>query len=229
MEKTQTTVYNIIMNSDCFYNGVKLLSCKAEYPEFTSPFYVGVLSRVNDYLRSDALEFQNYCATELFDRAVDQYVNDMKNNFPLREFEALLTYKITYLSSCIISMYFDRYEYTGGAHGITTRYSWTYNLQKGKTVALRSLITCPPDYKKYILKAVREEIERDPSIYFENYETLISDTFNSESFYCTPQGIVVYYQHYDIAPYSSGIREFLLPYSECVKDPKTMCRRIKNL
>ena len=58
--------------------------------------------------------------------------------------------------------------------------------------------------------------------YFENYKELINKTFNPNSFYCTPEGISVYYQQYDIAPYSSGIREFLMPYTYCVKNPETL-------
>jgi hypothetical protein len=88
---------------------------------------------------------------------------------------------------------------------------------------LAQLVRCPPNYKTYILNIVKEQIEQDPSIYFEDYEKLISQTFNKNNFYCTPDGIIVYYQQYDIAPYSSGIREFLIKYNNCVIDPKQTC------
>ncbi|MEA4987263.1 MAG: RsiV family protein, partial [Anaerovorax sp.] len=68
-----------------------------------------------------------------------------------------------------------------------------------------------------------EQIKKEPEIYFDDYETLVVETFNPKNFYCTPEGVVVYYLQYDIAPYSSGIREFLIPYGDCVIDPIKMC------
>ncbi|MFU2363539.1 MAG: RsiV family protein, partial [Clostridiales bacterium] len=36
------------------------------------------------------------------------------------------------------------------------------------------------------------------------------ETINFDSYYLTPKGIVIYFQQYDIAPYSSGLPEFLI-------------------
>ncbi|MPM61403.1 hypothetical protein SDC9_108261 [bioreactor metagenome] len=155
--------------------------------------------------------------------AVEQYKGDIQNNFPIRVFEAMQVYKITYLHACIISVYFDRYQYTGGAHGNTVRTSQTWQLQRCGLIPLKQLVRCPPDYKTYILKEVEAQIRKELEIYFENYKELIKQTFNENSFYATSKGIVVYYQQYDIAPYSSGIREFLIPYSDCVINPKKLC------
>ncbi|HCF50858.1 MAG TPA: DUF3298/DUF4163 domain-containing protein, partial [Syntrophomonas sp.] len=78
-------------------------------------------------------------------------------------------------------------------------------------------------YKTYIKKKIIEQIRENPDIYFDNYEELVEQTFNINSFYCTSQGVVVYFQQYDIAPYASGIREFLLPYNKCIIDPVRKC------
>ena len=155
--------------------------------------------------------------------AVEQYKGDIENGFPIRTFEAILTFRVTYLCKCVISAYFDRYEYTGGAHGNTIRESQTWELNKCGLLELCQLVRCLPDCKTYILAVVEKQIEKEPEIYFENYSELISNTFNEKSFYCTPRGIVVYYQQYDIAPYSSGIREFLVPYTTCVISPQKFC------
>ena len=86
---------------------------------------------------------------------------------------------------------------------------------------------CTSHYKKFILKEVKRQIEKEPDIYFENYQALISETFDAKSYYCTSSGIILYYQQYDIAPYSSGIRKFLIPYSRCVLNPKQKCFPLK--
>jgi len=223
LEKSVVLVKIITIKDEMKFKGVTLLKYKIEYPEFKSAYYQLSLSLINKYYKFKALEYQNHCKNELFKMAVEQYKDDVTNNFPIHVFEALVTYNLTYNSACIISNYFDQYEYTGGAHGNTIRSSQTWNLQSGSKLLLNQLVTCSPDYKAYILSQVREQIQKDTSIYFEDYEKLIVETFNENSFYCTPQGIVIYYQQYDIAPYSSGIREFLLPYSNCVINPAKKC------
>ncbi len=40
--------------------------------------------------------------------------------------------------------------------------------------------------------------------YFDNYRELVPQTFNPAQFYLTPEGLTVYFQQYDIAPYASG-------------------------
>ena len=220
------SVKKCVLSDKLKYNGEILLTYTIEYPEFCSSAYKMCLRQVNMFYKDKALEFQKYCNSELFNMAIEQYKDDILNGFPIRMFEAMLVYKVTYLCSCIISTYFDKYLYTGGAHGNTVRSSQTWNLRDCQLIKLEQLVRCEPDYKTYILAEVKEQIEQEPDIYFENYEELIAETFNKDSFFCKPKGITVYYQQYEIAPYSSGIREFLIPYGYCVLNPKKLCRMI---
>jgi len=63
-----------------------------------------------------------------------------------------------------------------------------------------------------ILKEINRQISETPEIYFENTCNLVLDTFNPKSFYLVPNGIVIFFGQYDIAPYSSGIRTFTINY-----------------
>lgn len=56
-----------------------------------------------------------------------------------------------------------------------------------------------------------ERLKTDPGIYFEDYRKLLQDTFNANSFYIQPGRVVIYYQQYDIAPYSTGLPKFYVP------------------
>lgn len=214
-----------ILKDKLKYNGEILLNYKIEYPEFISACRSPVcLDKINKFYREKALAYKEYCETDLFAMAVEQYKYDIENGFPVRIFEALKTYTVTYFGACAVSIYFDRYEYTGGAHGNTLRESQTWNIKNCVTIELSQIVRCPPDYKTYILSEVESQIEKEPEMYFENYHELIAENFNENSFYCTPEGIVFYYQQYDIAPYSSGIREFFIPYSVYVLNPVRLCR-----
>ena len=217
------SVRKCVLSDKLKYNGETLVTYRIEYPEFCSSAYKMCLHQVNMFYKEKALEFQKYCNSELFSMAIEQYKDDILNGFPIRMFEAMLVYKVTYLYTCIISTYFDKYLYTGGAHGNTIRSSQTWNLRDCQLLKLEQLVRCEPDYKTYILTAVEAQIEEESDIYFENYEQLIAETFDENSFFCKPKGLAVYYQQYDIAPYSSGIREFLIPYGYCVLNPKKLC------
>lgn len=229
MEQSIVSAKKIIIENERKYGGIVLLRYKIEYPRFEAPIYRMSVAVINEYYKNRAIEFQDYCETVLFDIAVRQYLEDIQNDYPIRTLEAVLTYEITYMASCIISLYCDQYEYTGGAHGNTARDSQTWSLQKCGLIELRRLVKCPPGYKAYILREVEKQIRNEPEVYFENYKELVREAFNEYSYYCIPEEIVIYYQQYDIAPYSSGIREFGIPYSDCVVDPVSICFKIKTL
>lgn len=223
MADSLVAVNTVALEENLDYNGEILLHYKIEYPEFKSPHYQMTLAYINRYYAVTAREYQRYIKTELFNMAVEQYKDSIEHGFPVRVFEALQVFEMTYNSACVLSLYVDRYTYTGGAHGNTIRSSQTWNLQKGYMIKLGQLFRCRIVPKAYILARVTEQIQENPEIYFEDYPKLIDENFNENSFYCTPDGLVVYYQQYDIAPYSTGIPEFLIPYTGCVIDPAKLC------
>ena len=62
-----------------------------------------------------------------------------------------------------------------------------------------------------IARQIAKRLRETPGSYFEDYRSLLRDTFNVNSFYLQPGSGVIYYQQYDIAPYSTGIPEFYFP------------------
>jgi len=206
------------------YNDVVLLVYKIKYPYFESAIYRKAAERMNIFYEKDALSYERYLRKELFDMAVEQYKYDIENNYPVKAFEAVTEFYVTYNDCCIVSLYTDKYEYTAGAHGNTLRTSQTWNMQKKRTIELKDLFKYQQNYKEYIFKNIKKQIESDESIYFPDWEKLIIDTFNEKNFYATDEGVVIYYQQYDIAPYSSSIREFLIPYGIYVINPKYLCK-----
>lgn len=169
-------------------------------------------SRINRTIKSQVEGFYNYTKNTLFPEAKEEYKYAMENGFPFRQFEAVLNYTITYNRCNYLSMYRDSYEYTGGAHGSTLRQSDTFDTTNGRTFCLSDFFSDCPDYREYIIKQIikqaDENMRENPYIYFDNYKELIRENFNPESFYLTNEGIVIYFQQYEIAPYSTGIVEF---------------------
>lgn len=203
-----------------YYDNTRILTCAAQYPEFVSRQFPWILNRINLFYHRKAEEFCRQCSTELYAQAVEGYKYARLNDFPFMPYEALMVYTITYNRLCTISLYFDAYQYTGGAHGITVRTSDTWDLKAGDRMQLSGFFPEGFKYREYIFEQIdaqiREMTESGENYFFEDSAELVRQTFNESSFYLTEQGVVIYFQQYDIAPYSSGIVEFTLPYSEGV-------------
>ncbi len=103
---------------------------------------------------------------------------------------------------------------SGGAHGNTIRHSDTWSVKNGGRISLYQFTDDPAAFRAEILNSIREQIERQTAggegMYFEDYPRLIREHFDPESYYLSPEGLVIYYQQYDIAPYASGIPEFTM-------------------
>jgi hypothetical protein len=152
----------------------------------------------------------------LYQMAMVEYEYSVANNYPIHQFEAYVDYTITYNQNCYLSLYFDQYEYAGGAHGLTVRYSDTWDLPKSKRVELAEMFPHRTHFREFIIETIDKQIETEiqtgNAMYFENYAQLVNENFKANNFYLTKDGVILYFQQYDIAPYAAGIPTFLIPY-----------------
>lgn len=217
-----------IIQEDMYHNEQLIMSYTIKYPEFISNKFQMFLKELNFYYKSKAFLYVNYDIKKLFQLAIEEYEYSVANDFPIRKYEIFVDYNITYNRNCTLSLYFDKYEYTGGAHGNTIRNSDTWDLQKGKEIELYELFTEINNNQEYIFEKIYEQIAnetRDGSNqYFEDYRQLVVENFNKDNFYLVEEGVVIFFQVYAIAPYVSGITTFLIPYSTgAVTAPKCLC------
>ena len=145
MKKT-VNINTIVISEEMKYDGVTVLNYRIEYPELESGNYKKSIKTINQFYQDKARALQSNFRTKLYQMAVEQYLDDIENGFPIRVFEALQTFAVTYNKSCIISLYLDNYQYTGGAHGSTIRTSQTWNLKAGKMIKLKDLYRCLNNY-----------------------------------------------------------------------------------
>lgn len=192
-------------------NDISMVSFSSSYPQISLDRRI-VQSRVNARYTSKVRDYCRYAEKTLLCQAVQEYKNAICNDFPFRAFVAVLNYSITFNKDGCLSLFGDRYEYTGGAHGTTQRESDTWNLTKGRLLPLSSFYPNCPNYCDIVVEQILEQadanMKENPNIYFENYRELICKNFNPCNFYLTDKGITVFFQQYEIAPYSTGIVEF---------------------
>lgn len=197
-----------ILEKELFYDGTIILKYHIEYPSIHSNTFENGITTFNEYNQRLAFELRNMTENELYKEAIELYKYNKENGYPTMIYEVYRNFVITFHFRNIISLYFDEYTFTGGAHGNTIRTSQTWNLNSGMMLDLYSFFPNNPYFMLNILKQINVEIQKEPDIYFESTCSLVLDTFNPKNFYLTPNGIVIYFQQYDIAPYSSGIRTF---------------------
>lgn len=222
------TSEKFVFTDKLYHNNTLLLSYEILYPQFqldrnqglTPETEAEAIEQLNQFYKRKAEEFEHYAREILFLQSAQSYqeLKEMQN--PAIPYEAYCDYKITFLSDCFVSLYYDYYLFTGGAHGTTLRLSDTWNLETGAKAGLESFFPDNPNYREDILTSIstyiKEQQENPDSTentdYFENASDSVFTEFNENSFYLTPEGIVIYFQQYDIAPYSSGIMQFLIPF-----------------
>ncbi len=226
-------VDTVTMESELSHQQNAVLHYKISYPQFSGTYFQRMLGEMNCLYKAKAQALQQGRVRELFCQATNEVAGAVSeengNNARIPRYDFAVAFDTPFNQNCVVSLFFDQYEFTGGAHGNTVRCSDTWNLQRGCCLLMRDLFARTTNYRAYLIehinKQIAEQMETDDSIYFDDYPCLTVRYFNERQFYLTPDGIVVYYQQYEIAPYSTGIPTFTIPYSQgCIAMPGSTCR-----
>ena len=200
-------IENKVLSKSLMYKGNIILNYKINYP------FIRGFDKFNLYNYNKAIKLKEYAETKLFEEAKEINDYNKQNGYPIMVYEVVLNYTITYNEYDILSLYYDEYIFSGGAHGNTIRTSQTWNMQNRQMLDLKDFYRNNPNYVSEIITQKNDKIKNDiddgNNIYFEDYCCLTSSNFKVENYYLSKDGkIVIYYQQYDIAPYSSGIITF---------------------
>lgn len=220
----QYTIHEI--KEEMYRRDQMVLKYSLQYPEFSSDVFRPAVNILNRHYRGKAAISRQQLRQSLYYQAVRALDHAIESDNPFHPFEAVNACTVTYNQDCTVSLFFDAYRYTGGAHGSTIRTSDTWDLPCGRRTPMARFFAPSAAYKTYVLGAVTDQIAAQMQDgnggYFEDYQSNAARYFNANSFFLTPEGLVVYYQQYQIAPYASGLPQFLLPFCDDVRRPR--CR-----
>ena len=139
----------------------------------------------------------------------DEFEN-FKSDFPesLQVWNAQIDGEILFQSPEIISISITSYVNTGGAHGILNISFLNFDSTTGKQIMNKELFTNIETFKE-IAEIHFNEAIKEKDMRFE------ADKFKlPENISYTEDGLVLLYNTYEIAPYSTGIIEFSIPFDE---------------
>lgn len=169
----------------------------------------------------------------LFKRIADAAVQEGKENAALLapyisknpdmpgQCETYLNYQIKYNRNNYLSLIFQNYQYAGGAHGNTVQTSYTFSLESGQKYTLKDLFKPRSEYVTVLSDTVKEQLVKREltEALFEPFEKIGED----QDYYLSHNGLVVYFQQYEIFPYAAGIQEFTVDYlllTDLLKEPE---------
>lgn len=199
-----------------YYKMKPVLEIRIDYPHFTGKIPKKSENRINEYYRLNAKKQNAYARTQLYTQAVNNYRYAAKNGYEFNFYTLYNTFEPTFLSPGLISLYMDSSEYTGGAHPNTTRSAQTWDAQTGKRLHMRDFFKPSFPYQKFFIDYIIQEVEssENKEEYFDDTPRLIKKHFRERNFYLSPEGFVIFYPLYTIAPYYMGIQTFTIPYGQ---------------
>lgn len=199
------------MHEDFYVEGTKVVSCHIFYPQFITNSKS--MEVINERYYKNALKKKEYCTRVMYPSAVQSYMQGSR----ALPYQMIVTITLTYDVDGLISFYQDEYLYTGGANGTTTRVGQTIDVTTGSIMHLSDFMQDKDHYEECIKQTVIQQIinSHNPTIYFDDFPALVKETFHPKNYYLTCEGIVIFFALYDIAPHSTGIPTFTIPYGHC--------------
>ena len=157
-------------------------------------------------------------------------IKDMENGGERTNHTSIHLFSITNNSYTLAQ---SNSNYSGGAHG--SFYLEYQNYTKdGKKITLDTLFT--KDYKEKLLKVAQEVYKEQKGLSekdsLSEKDGWFEDKFIlAKTFAITPNGLLFFYNQYEIKAYAAGTTEFLLPYNKIDKliEPNSLLDNIKRV
>ncbi|GAU78792.1 DUF3298 and DUF4163 domain-containing protein [Fusibacter sp. 3D3] len=135
------------------------------------------------------------------------------SDFVLPTYWYNLSYEIYTNNEKILSFGLYDYQYTGGAHGLSSGSFYSYDLELGKQIELKDLFEPKFDYITYIndqiYRKVDQETKKNSESSYAYYD--FSGIDENVKFYIEDNELVIFFDQYEIAAYAAGTPTFRIP------------------
>lgn len=185
----------------------KLIKINLKIPKISGMADKELQNKLNRTFRNKIISFSDNLAT-----MAQRYSEDSQEyDLPIYPYQASTDYQVHYNKNNLLSLTITYYEYTGGAHGNYVKEAFNINLRTGKKFSLADLLGKNNSYQKTINKEIQEEIKEHQELYFADDVQNLKALSKDSNFYLQDNDLVIYFQIYEIAPYSTGTPEFKIP------------------
>lgn len=175
----------------------KNFSATLAYPSFKGISDISLQNKVNKYF-TDLIDQREQNIRQLLTANMN---SDVK-------YSLKTSYLVTYNTNKILSVPFVISTYTGGAHNTIEEVAYNIDLATGDEISLESLFKPDFNYTNVINNEISGQIQANQSKYFPGaFNGIKAD----QGYYLKGNDLVIFFQPYEIAPFSSGIPEFKIP------------------
>lgn len=158
-------------------------------------------------------------ATTLKKSIIDEakVYHEQKNSFGQSPviFELVSNYTIKESMPNFFTIGVFEYTYMGGAHGIGHQKYITIDLENNKILTLKDLFLKDTAYEQMIREYIQMQVDErtQQGEHFFDVKEILSSITDDQSFYMSKNGdIIIVFNSYEIAPYTSGVIEFTIPH-----------------
>jgi hypothetical protein len=168
----------------------------------------------------EGLDLDNYAEKRLFGydkmyeemRHVAERIPDMSTEALNWYYNEAFAYDAGNSQLVIISREWE--YYTGGAHGMRNKDYYVFSMDDKRRLALSDIVLdeAKPALDNLVEAALRKRMEIPEWIPLTEQGFFEESVGRLEDFFLTPQGLGFQWDPYEIAPYSMGIIEIIIPY-----------------
>lgn len=184
-------------------------SLLVHYPQIAGFANADVQRSINAFLKEEAETHAKWGRDELAGAAAanaEAEAGNDKLSIPPVSYEG--TYRIAYNQNNRLSLYVDYHIYTGGAHGLTVRQPYTFDLLTGKLLSLKEASEGNADYVAIINDVIRTHIRELDLPMLAPFESIEPE----RAFFLKNDAVVIYFEQYEYTPYAAGMPEFEIPF-----------------
>lgn len=192
----------------------EVMKLSSSSSDLSQPYFLEVFYPVTNY------EVLNQQIQQMITNYIDDFEQSLSPNTIQNDqmYSLMISYE-TYEYPPFVSYRFTIFMDTGGAH--PNHFLWTvvFDQEEERIISIADLEKKYPAILSIFSRYSREILMDNPgivnsSMLFEGTKPTLE---NFSHFVFTSQGILIFFEHYQVAPYSSGEFQVLIPYEKIKK------------
>lgn len=199
-------------------------SVKFSYPEISSKTKPELATKMNELIKRQLLDTiegspNQAGSNQSLESFADSFIQDyQKDNNTFTSWEIERNVQVVYNTNTLLTLLFEEFGFTGGAHPFNGSRFIVLNLANGNQIVLDDVMN--PGYEA-ALNVEGERAFREARQLAE-HSSLEEDGFNfvnnafvlNDNFGVNKDGLSFIFNSYEIAPYVMGPTEFTIPYED---------------
>lgn len=183
------------------------------------------LSNINQQVLQQVSSFISFAekgeSFESYDKLMQNFIDsyeEIKTKFPNEPlpWEAEITAQAHRLSKQLLSVHYDFYTFTGGAHGNHGRVAQFFDTETGQTLETKQLFVNYIGFEQLVKDKFYATYNIEPQDSLEEKGFLFENNrfYLPQNILMTNQKVIAYYNPYEIAPYASGATELSFSFED---------------